>query len=381
MKKELLLAISAICSIMMITACATEDNPPVWEGNATSLFVATDRHEAGNGNNLAAAIQKVANRYGIVTPGVVLLGGDYVGSGPDAGETGQPAFTLDDLRSEIFSSLDPNKTEVFFTYGSHDRNCTDGYSAFFSGPHRCDGYYIYGISYAQMVYATDSLTRAAVALYEEQGDNFNDGNQPPAPDGGNQPPAPNDSAQSMPTSGGMRAYNGIDITDPYGISAESATARFAAWADTLSDNVPIIVMSHVPIHASRNDNPGGLRWFNTLSRAAQKHDIVLLFGHNHSLEERGNSSDSGMYLLTPGDSITVQGDSVQGAQRQQLKFTYANAGYLKLGWCTLLTFNDTDADGHHDYLQLRRFSALGEKATRFGSTDKPNPWLITLKAK
>ena len=374
MKKELLLAITAICSIVMITACATEDNSTVWEGKTTSLFVASDRHEAGNGNNLAAAIQKVANRYGIVTPSVVLLGGDYVGSGPDAGDTGQPAFTLADLRSEIFSSLDPNKTEVFFTYGSHDRNCTDGYSAFFSGPHRCDGYYIYGISYAQMAYATDSLTRAAVALYDEQGDNIPDNNPPPAN---------NDSTMPMPQqpSGGLRAYNGIDIADPYGISAESAAARFAAWADTLSGHAPIIVMSHVPIHASRNDNPGGLRWFNTLSRAAQKHDIVLLFGHNHTLEERGNSSDSGMYLLAPGDSITVQGDSVQGAQRQQLTFTYANAGYLKLGWCTLITFNDTDADGHPDYLQLRRFSAIGDKATLFGSTDKPNPWLITLKAK
>ena len=374
MKKDLLLAITAICSIVMITACATEDNPPVWEGKTTSLFVASDRHEAGNGNNLAAAIQKVANRYGVVTPSVVLLGGDYVGSGPDAGDTGQPAFTLADLRSEIFSSLDPNKTEVFFTYGSHDRNCTDGYSAFFSGPHRCDGYYIYGISYAQMAYATDSLTRAAVALYDEQGDNI---------PGNNPPPANNDSTMPMPQqpSGGLRAYNGIDIADPYGISAESAAARFAAWADTLSSHAPIIVMSHVPIHASRNDNPGGLRWFNALSRAAQKHDIVLLFGHNHTLEERGNSSDSGMYLLAPGDSITVQGDSVQGAQRQQLTFTYANAGYLKLGWCTLITFNDTNADGHPDYLQLRRFSAIGDKATLFGSTDKPNPWLITLKAK
>lgn len=374
MKKDLLLAITAICSIVMITACATEDNPPVWEGKTTSLFVASDRHEAGNGNNLTAAIQKVANRNGIVTPSVVLLGGDYVGSGPDAGDTGQPAFTLADLRSEIFSSLDPNKTEVFFTYGSHDRNCTDGYSAFFSGPHRCDGYYIYGISYAQMAYATDSLTRAAVALYDEQGDNI---------PGNNPPPANNDSTMPMPQqpSGSLRAYNGIDIADPYGISAESASARFAAWADTLSGHDPIIVMSHVPIHASRNDNPGGLRWFNTLSRAAQKHDIVLLFGHNHTLEERGNSSDSGMYLLAPGDSITVQGDSVQGAQRQQLPFTYANAGYLKLGWCTLITFNDTDADGHPDYLQLRRFSAIGDKATLFGSTDKPNPWLITLKAR
>ena len=103
-------------------------------------------------SKIVTVINKVANRYGVVTPSVVLLGGDYVGSGPDQGETGQPVFSLADLRAEIFSSLDPSKTDLFFTYGSHDRNCADGYSAFFSGPHQCDGYYIYGVSFAQMAY-------------------------------------------------------------------------------------------------------------------------------------------------------------------------------------------------------------------------------------
>jgi hypothetical protein len=355
-------------SVCVFSSCITEDNPVEFKGYTTSLFVATDRHESGKGNNLAAAINKVANRYGVVTPSVVLLGGDYAGSGPDQGETGQPVFSLADLRAEIFSSLDPSKTDLFFTYGSHDRNCADGYSAFFSGPHQCDGYYIYGISYAQMAYATDSVTKALVALYEQQGDMKPDTS---AIDSGMPP--------SLLPSAGNRPYNGIDIDDPFGISAESAAASFESWADTLSGHQPLIVMSHVPMHALRNDNSGGLRWFNALSKVAHKHDIVLFFGHNHTCEELGDPSDQQVYLLTAGDSITVQGDSIQGAQRVLLNFTYANAGYLKLGWCTLLTFNDVDSDGHHDYLQFRRFSVRGGQTSHFGSTDKPNPWLLRLR--
>lgn len=356
----------AVLSSILLAACMNDDNPTGLKGRATALFVATDRHEAGAGNHLSAAIKQVVSNSSIVTPSVVLLGGDYVGSGPDEGATGQPVFTLDDVKAELFTALNPARTQLYFTYGSHDRNCSDGYQAFFSGPQRCDGYYIYGISYAQMAYPTDSVTRVLVALYEQQAGTQADTNNGELPD-------------KLPTSADNRPYNGIDIVDPLGISAESAAASFTAWADTLSNHLPIIVMSHMPIHANRNDNPGGLRWFQALSKAAQKHDIVLFFGHNHTPEERGDSADQKVYLLAPGDSISVQGDSIEGAQRLQLNFTYANAGYLKLGWCTLVTFSDTDGDGQHDYLLLRRYSAHGNRATHMGTTSKYNPWRLNLR--
>ena len=366
-----------LLAFICVTSCSDEENVKVGRYIAlpsTSLFVATDRHEAGGGNNLALSVQLAVSRFDAVTPRTVLLGGDYVGKGPDQGETGQPAFSLNDLRSEIFRTLSPEETDVLFTYGSHDKGCTDGYGAFFSGPRRCSGYYVYGVSYTQMVFDTDSLARAAVALYEEQGEETDENVGPPPGGEGGEQPASQPGGQR-----GLKAYSGIDVADPFGISAESAAARFTAWVSSLTDHAPIVVMTHVPMHAHRNDNPGGLRWFNALSRAAETHDVILFFGHNHSLEERGDSLDQYCYLLTPGDSINVQGDSNQGVQRRQLNFTYANAGYLKLGWSTLVTFADADRDGHYDQMQLRRFSVFGEDDSHFGLTDKLNPYTLTLR--
>ena len=162
------------------------------------------------------------------------------------------------------------------------------------------------------------------------------------------------------------------------VEAESATASFTSWVSTLTDHEPIVVMTHVPMHAHRGDNPGGMRWFEALSHAAETHDVIVFYGHNHSLEERGDSLDRNSYLLVPGDSISIQGDKIQGVQQRQLNFAYANAGYLKLGWSTLVTFSDTDGNGHHDQMQLRRFNVLGADDNYFGLTGKRNPYILRL---
>lgn len=388
-KKMFYLFVTALTfsGVALLTSCCSNDDNVVIDhhgvSTSTSLFVATDRHESGNGNHLSDLLKVVVEKADVVTPNTVLLGGDYIGSGPDRGLLGQPTFSLEDMRSEIFSTLSSEETDVFFTYGSHDRNCKDNYRDFFSGPHRCDGYYVYGISYVHMAYDTDSLARAAVALYQAQGENTNESVGPPSEGGdgpgggvpgggGGNPQPPSDGLQSL------KPYNGIDVVDSYGISAESAAASFTSWVSTLNDHAPIVVMSHMPIHAHRGDNPGGLRWFEALNRAAETHDVILFFGHNHSMEERGDSLDQYYYLLTPGDSISVQGDKYQGVQRKCLRFTYANAGYIKLGRCTLVTYTDTDANGNYDLMQLRRFNVLGDDESHFGLTGKRNPYTITL---
>ena len=121
-----------------------------------------------------------------------------------------------------------------------------------------------------------------------------------------------------------------------------------------------------------------MRWFEALSHAAKTHDVIVFYGHNHSLEERGDSLDRNSYLLVPGDSISIQGDKIQGVQQRQLNFAYANAGYLKLGWSTLVTFSDTDGNGHHDHMQLRRFNVLGDDDSYFGLTGKRTPYILRL---
>ena len=149
----------------ILTSCSEKDNPTEGgiEMKGVALFVATDRHDGDNGNNLAAMLRTAVNGSE-VRPRLVILGGDYVGHGAGT----NPEFPISDLYNEIDATLPPPYRDVVITYGSHDENCTDGYSAFFSGPRRQDGYYVYGVSYAQMIYATDADVREAIALYQEQ---------------------------------------------------------------------------------------------------------------------------------------------------------------------------------------------------------------------
>jgi hypothetical protein len=119
--------------------------------------VATDRHDAGEGNNLTIMLARAVTGSG-GCPQAVLLGGDYVGDKNDM----KPAFSINSLYDEIYAVADPLNTRVMMTYGSHDINCTEGYDVFYSGPRRGDGYYTYGISFVQMVYDTDSATTAAI---------------------------------------------------------------------------------------------------------------------------------------------------------------------------------------------------------------------------
>ena len=388
--------ILTLCSFgTMLTSCAEEDNPANLgrETKSTALFVATDRHENGEGNNLAAML-RIAVKGSEVKPRLVILGGDYVGSGGGS----NPEFPISDLYNEIDSTLAPPYRDVVITYGSHDENCTDGYSAFFSGPRHQDGYYVYGISYAQMIYATDESVREAITLYQKQQA---------------QEEESMDSSQDGTSSNGrkkQKGYNGLDIDDRYGLSAESASANFTAWVRTLTDNYPIVVMSHVPMHANRQDNLGATAWYNALSEAAEKHDIIFLWGHNHtneemalreqqqsddstttSTEETGNDApppkpkaanfnDRYYYLLTPGENITLQDTVDSLSVERQLGFTYANAGYLKFGYASVITFTSHDPSGLYDAVTIRRYALTPDSTeTTFGFSNHPNPFMLPLK--
>ena len=337
----------------------------------TSLFTASDRHEMGSGNNLPSILKAAVTQSGI-SPGVVLLGGDYVGGG----KVMTPEFPISDLYSEVYSVLEPPTCDTLFTYGSHDACCTDGYSAFFSGPRRCDGYYIYGISYVQVACATDEDAAAAVSLHNSllrSGQDFSDFE---------------DDDILLEKSG----YAGIDIVDRYGKSAESASASFLKWVDSLDDNQPIVVMSHMPLHYNRGDNYGGQIWYKALSKAAQTHDVLFLWGHNHTIEEKASDysdrsdaelADRFKYLLTPsdfltpGDPMVIQCASKGETAEVRLNFSYANAGYIKLGYGTMITFSGDSSS--FDSMTLHRYAAENvEKETEIGFTGKSNPFTVPL---
>ena len=323
--------------VLWLVSCTVKDNPvgDFDKGYSTSIFVATDRHETGKGNNLTAMLARAVAGSGM-QPQTVLLGGDYVGGGRDMA----PAFSIKDLYDEIYAVTDPLNTRVMMTFGLHDNACSEGYQPFYSGPCRCEGYYTYGISYIQMAFDTDSAAIAAIRYYEEHGEELPDDMPSLDEEGdGTMPPLPEEGG-SMPK---RKGYEGIDQADPYGISAESAARSFTQWVSTIADHDPVVVMTHVPLHANRDDNSGALTWYKALTAAAQHHEVLVLWGHNHTMEEigLGDELEQDCYLLTAGDSITVQGDSITGAVRCPLSFTYANAGYLKLGKATVITFSDT----------------------------------------
>ena len=374
---------------------------PDFEGFSTSLVTASDRHESSKGNNLTPLL-KIALAGSPNLPSVVLLDGDYVGSGGGS----NPEFSVFDLYDEVDAAI-PGTPEVLPTYGSHDINCTDGYEGFFSGPIRLDGYYAYGITFAQMTYATDEEMNEALAKAEEQGDTESQGDtgdkddRPSRPpEGGSKPPEGGGSGGGTGSGGsvsgsgsggggtggggggrppGGRGYKGLDKDDPYGISAESGAASFLAWVGTLSDRDPIVVASHVPLHVNRGDNYGARTWFDALQTAAASHDVIFLWAHNHTMEEHlregEKSVDRDYYLLAPGDSITLQGPKGTDAVREKVNFTYLNAGYIKLGYVTVITFTDYDRSGAYDRMHIERFSLDEEHPeTAFGDTGRPNPY-------
>ena len=308
-------------------------------------------------NNLTDILTLVSQDKNAVQPDIILLGGDNVGQDSDNSKDetgypmGAPLFSMKAVDAQI-AHVFGNAARGLYTYGSHDKNETGDYEdVFFSGPVSGDGYYLYGISFAQMIYDSDWQAKAE----DDRGG----------------------------------TYSGKDLADPNGISAQTASHLFLSWVNGLEDHWPIIVMSHVPLHARRGDNSGAWTWTRALNEAAEEHDVIFLWGHNHTVERDEDEKAGGQAndLLLPGDEITVQswaldeeakmvlrkavpseasatGDA-EGkerteyeliTQRETLQFIYMNAGYITNGVGSLLTFTDTDEDGAWDRLTVKRYS-------------------------
>ena len=115
-------------------------------------------------------------------------------------------------------------------------------------------------------------------------------------------------------------------------SASSASSNFVNWAESVDDGKVIFVVCHMPIHKRRGDNAGGATWMSALNEAGEDHDIVYLWGHNHTGE---NTTDKNVYYVARGGSLTPQGGSTG-----TINFTYMNAGYIKNGYATQAVIND-----------------------------------------
>ena len=296
-----------------------ENGNLIWHNNLTDIF----RLVAADG----------------VVPEYVMLGGDNVGEGGGSSKDdtgypmGAPFFSVKAVDAQV-KAVFGDQTDTLYTYGSHDKNVTEDYQAsFFSGPVEGTGYYIYGIAFSQMIHDNDQQAAG---------------------------------------------YEGKDTEDPYGLSAQSACHMFLSWVRSLNDHLPIVVMSHVPLHAHRGDNLGAWSWTRALNAAAKDHDIIFLWGHNHTIEriEEGREIERANYLRLPGDELTVQSWDLDGegeptgrrkmtaedgneiyeliTQTEELGFIYMNAGYIVNGVGTVIDFSK-------DHISVKRYALTEEE--------------------
>ena len=140
---------------------------------------------------------------------------------------------------------------------------------------------------------------------------------------------------------GVEEYCISEDSDATNWSSEAQ--KFVDWAngETIDKSKVIIVLSHYPLHAKRDDNDGAYYWHQALNTVATgaasgdstvERDIVFFHGHNHTV-------DSNEYVYDVGDSMSIQNGS--STTSENIYYTYATAGYLNQNSkATLVTITD-----------------------------------------
>ena len=149
-------------------------------------------------------------------------------------------------------------------------------------------------------------------------------------------------------------------SDGYGLGAKTSAEAFKTFAASAEAGVPIIVIGHVPIHASRNDNLGASFWHEALNYAATgtgsggtagtggsgsggaigsggtigtggtiNRAVVYVHGHNHTNEKDGTSGKAKEYLLEPESTMAIQGTERGQSTNETIYYTYTTGGYLR----------------------------------------------------
>ncbi len=124
----------------------------------------------------------------------------------------------------------------------------------------------------------------------------------------------------------------FEMTDG-GKNSENAAAAFKKWVDGVSNkDIPIFVLSHVPIQAMLGDNNGAMYWNEALNYAATGREgiistnqtgtisrrVLFLHGHNHTMDQTE-------YYYKSGETMPVQVDASANADK------YGNDTLVKNG--------------------------------------------------
>ena len=150
-----------------------------------------------------------------------------------------------------------------------------------------------------------------------------------------------------------------------------AAAAFKEWVNGIDHTVPVIVLCHVPIQASRGDNNGASYWNEALNYAATGaegiastgttadiiRNVLFLHGHNHTNDPAEYCFGAGTQMSYQADHSTDQPtdfptDPITGGMPPRphriidgvpsdIYYTSLTAGYLKTsGNATLVTVAD-----------------------------------------
>ena len=159
-----------------------------------------------------------------------------------------------------------------------------------------------------------------------------------------------------------------DMKNGNAVSAEAASV-FKNWVNKVNHTIPVIVLCHMPIQASRGDNNGASYWNEALNYAATgvegitttdvtadiTRNVLFLHGHNHTNDPVEHYFGAGTTLSVQVDKSSQQlsdsEHSSSGTQRpphgtaegilSNIYYTYLTAGYLKTsGNATLVSIVD-----------------------------------------
>lgn len=101
-----------------------------------------------------------------------------------------------------------------------------------------------------------------------------------------------------------------------------------------NDLRPVIIITHVPLHHTNRGGGGDNQYasylFDVINKAAEKLDVIFLFGHNHS-KAYDDYIGGSVNFIAKGETIRIpyaDKRSETEYREETLNFTYTNAGYV-----------------------------------------------------
>lgn len=117
----------------------------------------------------------------------------------------------------------------------------------------------------------------------------------------------------------------MSSAERYGVAStftEDKLTKFTEVINGLDHSKPLFIATHQPLHDRRDDNEYADKWYGVISAAAEKMDIAVFWGHNHTSE---TDVDRAAYYVAKDGKEKM---TVEGVGNIVPNFTYLNAGYM-----------------------------------------------------